>query len=290
MASERDVVFANAGETELKLDIYPAEGEAKRAAILYFHGGGWRGGSREAMRPDARAMAERGYVGLPAQYRLLGEAPYPACLHDVKAAIRWTRANAGRLGIDEDKIILWGSSAGAHLALLAGGTPDNPEFEGDVGTTGVSSAVAAVIAVHPPTSFYVGAADPNHSTAATSLLGDNATEAQARAVSPMTHVTEAYPPTLFLHGTSDRVVHHSASQRMLDALRLKRAPADLQLYHGHNHGFCSVPSMRALVAAQVDYFLQRTIIDKAKFDAEILENSMFAQRAAAEASAAATAS
>jgi acetyl esterase/lipase len=286
MASERDVVFASAGGTELKLDIYPAEGGAKRAAILYFHGGGWRGGSREGMRPDARAMAARGYVGLPAQYRLLSEAPYPAQIHDVKAAIRWTRANAERLGIDPARIIVWGSSAGAQLALLAAGTPDNPDFEGDVGVKGVSSAVAAAVAVHPPTSFYVGPVDPNHSTAATSLMGDAATEAQARAASPLTHVTEAFPPTLLLHGTSDRVVHHSASQRMLDALRLARAPADLQLYHGHNHGFCAVPSMRELVAAQVDYFLQRTLIDKARFDAEILENSMFAQRAAAERAAA----
>src|ERR1700761_7740000 len=106
MASEKDVIYASIDGQDLKLDIYPAEGEAKRAAILYFHGGGWRGGSREAMRPDARAMAALGYVGLPAQYRLLGEAPYPAQIHDVKAAIRWTRANAARLDIDPERIIV----------------------------------------------------------------------------------------------------------------------------------------------------------------------------------------
>ena len=280
MASEKDVTYASVGGQDLALDIYPAESEAKRTAILFFHGGGWRGGSREAMRPDAREMAKLGYVGLPIQYRLLGEAPYPAQIHDVKAAIAWTRANAARLGIDPERIVLWGSSAGAHLALLAAGTPDDDTFAAP-GASGVSTAVAAVIAVHPPTSFYVGEADPNHSTAATSLLGDGATEAQARAVSPLSHVTETFPPTLLLHGTTDRVVHHSASQRMQDALRKVRAPVDLHLFHGHNHGFAALPSMRPRIAAEADYFLSRSVLEKAKYDAEIQEFSIFARREAA---------
>ncbi len=129
MPSERDVVFASAGGVDLALDIDRPEGETTRTAIIFLHGGGWRVGSREAMRPVARRMAAHGFVGLPAQYRLLDQDPWPAQLHDVKAAIRWTRAHADALGIDPARIVLWGSSAGGHLALMAAGTANDPAFE-----------------------------------------------------------------------------------------------------------------------------------------------------------------
>ncbi|MBS0412498.1 MAG: alpha/beta hydrolase [Proteobacteria bacterium] len=280
MASEKDVAFASVDGLELKLDVYrPAQGvPSTRTAVIFLHGGGWRGGAREAMRLDARALAELGFVGLPAQYRLLGQAPWPAQIHDVKAAIRWTRANAVALGVDAERIVLWGSSAGAHLALLAAGTPDDPRFEGEVGAVGVSSAVAAVIAVHPPTSFHVGAANGRHSTPATSLLGEGADEDATRAASPLSHVGAAFPPTLLLHGTQDRVVHHSASQAMMEALRAAGASVDLHLFHGHTHGFAALPSVRPRIASEAAWFLDRTIIDKARHDAETLEFSMFARR------------
>ena len=230
------------------------------------------------MRPDARAMAELGFVGLPAQYRLVGQAPWPAQIHDVKAAIRWTRAHAQELEIDPNRIVLWGSSAGAQLALLAAGTPDVPEFEGALGPLGVSSQVAAVIAVHAPVSFHLGEPTDRSSTSGRTLLGESATEEQARAASPITHVSENFPPTLLLHGTQDRMVHHSASQRMFDALRSARAPADMHLFHGHTHGFAALPSVRAAIANEVAFFLDRTIVNPDKHRAEIEQFSMFARR------------
>jgi acetyl esterase/lipase len=281
MASEKDITFASVAGLDLKLDIYRPLTSSTRTAILYYHGGGWRAGGREVMRPDARFMAELGFVGLPAQYRLLGQAPWPAQIHDVKAAIRWTRAHAEELEIDPSRIVLWGSSAGAQLALLAAGTPDVPELEGELGPLGVSSAVAAVIAVHAPTSFHLGDSGQRFSTPAKSLLGDAATEEQARAASPTEHVHVGFPPTLLLHGTQDRMVHHSASERMLEALRNVRAPADLHLFHGHTHGFAALPSMRAAIANEVDFFLDRTIVNPEKHRAEIEQFSLFARRDAA---------
>ena len=283
MASEKDIRFASAPGIELKLDVYRPATPSTRTAILYFHGGGWRAGSREMMRPDARAMAELGFVGVPAQYRLLGQAPWPAQIHDVKAAIRWTRAHAKELEVDPNRIVLWGSSAGAQLALLAAGTPDVPELEGELGVGGVSSAVAAVIAVHAPVSFHLGESPERSSVAAKTLLGEAATEEQARAASPIAHVREGFPPTLLLHGTQDRMVHHSASQRMLDALRSVRAPADLHLFHGHTHGFAALPSVRAAIVHEVAFFLDRTVVDPEKHRAEIAQFSVFARRDAARA-------
>ena len=280
MAGDNDITFARAGAADLTLDIHRPDEPATRTAVLYFHGGGWRVGSREVMGPDARAMAQRGFVGLPAQYRLLGQAPWPAQLHDVKAAIRWTRAHADQLEIDPERIVLWGSSAGAQLALLAAGTADNPEFEGELGPRDVSSRVAAVIAVHPPTAFHLGEPVDRSTTPGANLLGEAATQEQARVASPIAHVGEGFPPTLLLHGTRDRLVHHSASQRMFDALRAARVPADLHLFHGHTHGFAGLPSTRSAIVHEVAFFLDRTLINPDKHRAEIERFSPFARRGA----------
>lgn len=274
MASEKDVTYAQASSGAQQLDIYRPDGASKRAAILFFHGGGWRGGAREMMRPLAREMAARGYVGLPISYRLLGAAPFPAQLEDVVAAVQWTRAQAETLGIDPARIILWGSSAGAHLSLLA------------AGAEATRAPVAGVVAVHPPVAFHVGAQTERHTTAATSLLGAAATEAEARAASPLHHVSAAFPPTLLLHGSYDRMVNHAASEEMFTALRAAKAPADLHLFHGHNHGFEAIPTMRTLICTLADAFIERTILNADSAAAEAEEFSMFARRAAEEQRAA----
>ena len=286
MASEKDIVFTTAGGTELKLDIFRPEGASKRTAIVFVHGGGWRQGSREMMWPNARAMAANGFTGVTVQYRLTPQAPWPAQIEDLKAAIRWTRANAARLDVDPDRIVLWGSSAGAHMVLLAAGTPNLAMFEGVSEPTRVSTEVSAVIAVHAPTEFYVGAADKRPGTPASALMGAAATEELARAAGPLSYVTKDFPPVLLLHGTQDKVVHHSASERMHDAMRAAHAPVDLHLFHGYPHGFAAFPSVRAMVVAEANHFLDRTLIDPAKYAAEMEQFAL--QRAAAQASQAAT--
>ena len=113
-------------------------------------------------------------------------------------------------------------------------------------------------------------------------MGPGASESDARAASPLNHVSERFPPTLLLHGTQDRVVHHSSSQRMLDALRAVNAPVDMHLFHGQNHGFEAIPSMRGAITAEAAYFLDRTLIEPEKHRKEIEEFSMFAMREAAD--------
>ncbi|HEY9218508.1 MAG TPA: prolyl oligopeptidase family serine peptidase, partial [Phenylobacterium sp.] len=98
--------------------------------------------------------------------------------------------------------------------------------------------------------------------------------------SPLTYAGERFPPTLLLHGTSDRMVHHSASQAMFEALRSAGASVDLHLFHGHNHGFAAIPSMRERIADEAAYFLDRMLIDPAKHQAEAEGHSIFARRAA----------
>src|SRR5438105_8881415 len=128
---EKDVVFGKGGQTDLKCDIYrppagPSDKE-KRMGLIHIHGGGFARGTKDNMGEQIIPITSRGYVSISIDYRLSGVAKWPAPIHDVKAAIRWMRANAGSLGIDPQRIAVVGHSAGGHLALFAAGTGNRPE-------------------------------------------------------------------------------------------------------------------------------------------------------------------
>src|SRR5437764_7219253 len=147
---EKDVVFAHAGGRDLLCDVYrPPSASTKRTAIVHLHGGGFRGGSKEGARV-AKPLAALGYVCVATQYRLSGEAKWPAQIEDVKAAIRWVRANASDLDVDPAKIVVCGYSAGGHLAIVASGSQDLPAFEGSGGHAGTGTEIAACVAFYPP--------------------------------------------------------------------------------------------------------------------------------------------
>src|SRR6266850_1649854 len=151
-ADEKDVVYGKGGDTDLHCDIYrPSGTNTKRMAVIHFHGGGFAGGNKSGLAERLKTLSARGYVNIAAQYRLAGVAKWPAQMEDVKASIRWTRANAARLGIDPARIAVSGYSAGGHLALFAAGTQNRPEFEGTGGNTGAGTDVAACLAYYAVT-------------------------------------------------------------------------------------------------------------------------------------------
>src|SRR5882724_13083619 len=130
---DKDIVFGKGGDIDMLLDVYhPPEGVTpKRLAIIHLFGGGFFVGNKNAgyIINDAKALGNRGYTSISANYRLQNQGSWPAQIHDVKAAIRWTRANAAKLGVDADKIVIAGYSAGGMLSLLAAGTNGKAEFE-----------------------------------------------------------------------------------------------------------------------------------------------------------------
>src|SRR4051794_33275278 len=138
---EKDIVFGKGGSTDLTLDVYqpPAGVASKRTAIIHLFGGGFFTGNKNAgyIINDAKALGARGYTSVSANYRLQTEGSWPSQIHDVKAAIRWTRANAARIGVDANRIVIAGYSAGGMLSLLAAGTNGKKEFEGEGDTPGV---------------------------------------------------------------------------------------------------------------------------------------------------------
>src|SRR6185503_2704752 len=126
LRAEKDIVFGKGGDMDLTLDVYhPPEGvTSKRLAIIHFFGGGFFVGNNNAgyIISYAKALGARGYTSVSANYRLQSQGLWQAQIHDVKAAIRWTSANAAKIGVAADKIVIAGYSAGGMLSLLAAGT------------------------------------------------------------------------------------------------------------------------------------------------------------------------
>jgi acetyl esterase/lipase len=255
-------------ECDVVLPPLPDGGSGEDAApppvVVFLHGGGWRLGSRHLAGPafagasptPFERLAAAGTAVVSADYRLSGEATWPAQLHDAKAAVRWVRARAGDLGVDPERVLAWGESAGGHLAELLGLTGDAAELEGDVGITGPSSAVSAVAAWYAPSDVAAVAtdsgADPaDASTREALLLGaaPASVPTLAAQASPVTHVHPGAPPFLLLHGTADRLIPCVQSERLHAALTAAGVDVDLELLEGAGHMWLGAPEAaeRALV-------------------------------------------
>jgi acetyl esterase/lipase len=178
---QKDVVYGKAGDVALHLDVYRPTGKANGMATIHIHGGGFVGGDKDSLIRRVAPFAALGYTPIAMQYRLAGAAKWPAQIHDVKAAIRWTRAHAKSLNIDPARIAVVGYSAGGHLALFAAGTGNRPEFEGSNGTPGVGTEVAACAAYYPASDVRRGRGGAPHV-----LLPEGSDDAAHTALAPGT--------------------------------------------------------------------------------------------------------
>lgn len=155
----REVVYAHLPQTpfgprDLHLDIFRPKKKGKYPALLMIHGGGWRSGDKSMQVPLAQLIANKGFVTIPVEYQLSLEAPYPAAVHNIKAAIRWVKAHANEYDVDTTKMAISGCSAGGHLASLVGLTGDVPVLEGSMGNhVGISTKLQAAIDIDGVISF-----------------------------------------------------------------------------------------------------------------------------------------
>jgi acetyl esterase/lipase len=267
----RDVVYRSEPGVELRLDLYlPASGPAP--LCLWLHGGGWLRGSRTARAAERLLpVAEAGVAIAAVQYRLSGEAPFPAQLEDVRAAVRWLRAHAAELGVAGDRVGVWGGSAGGHLAALLALGRDGRDA--DLGDSSVQAAVcwfpvtdltmrATDVPAGPRPPFATGAPDVPSQEAR--LLGVESVQqagAAARAASPVTQVHAGAPPFLLAHGDRDGLVPAEHSRSLHRALRAHGVPATLLLVADANHEdplFDTPPVLGAVSA-----FLRSTLLDPA---------------------------
>ena len=216
---EGSVIFTYVDEKRrrrLTLDLYkPAKHSGTLPAIVMFFGGGWQNGRPGLFAPLGQALAQRGYVCIVPEYRLSGEAPFPAAVHDCKAAIRWTRANAKRFLIDPDRIATIGGSAGGHLSGFMGASNGIERFEGGGDNRDRSSVVQACVVLCGPMNMLdthilerlAKVKDSPRGDAILDFLGGHAPEdnkALYLEASPLTHVGSHTPPMLFIDGEFDR--------------------------------------------------------------------------------------
>ncbi|MEI9989782.1 MAG: alpha/beta hydrolase [Rhizomicrobium sp.] len=272
-----DVVFADAGNRPLTLDIYRPSGTGNGAAALMLHGGAWARGSKAMLAPHAAALAAQGFVAIVSEYRLVGEARFPAQIHDVMRALRWVRGHAGELGFDPDKLCLEGHSAGGHLALLAAGSGDDARLDPPEGAGGVSAAVAAVAAIYPPVLFYVGGERPAGGVPAAALPGAEISAEMAALASPLHHIGPGLPPVMLLHGDADRIVPVDTSRTYEARVREAGGKVDLHLFAGFPHGFANHPKVVPQVMAMIGDFFRRTVVEP---DAYVFGPSRFELAAA----------
>jgi acetyl esterase/lipase len=239
-----DITYCNIGNRALKADIfYPAtKTKKKRPAVLLIHGGGWRSGDRSQQIPMAQHLAAKGFVSITAEYRLSTEALYPAAIFDLKAAVRWIKANAKAYQIDTNKVVVLGCSAGGQLAALIGTTNNNPEFEDKVCNPDYSSNVAAIVDVDGTLAFIhpeseEGNDKPGKPSAATLWLGKSAAEDPLlwKKVAPLNHVSSNTPPILFLNSGVTRM--HAGRNDMIQKLDSLHIYSEVHTFEDAPHPF-----------------------------------------------------
>lgn len=246
---EPNLEYANPDGQHLQLDLArPKDGNGPFPAVVCIHGGGFRAGTRQGYDDLCKRLAEHGYVAVTVEYRLAPKYQFPAALHDVKAAVRWLRANAEKYHIDPARIGVTGGSAGGTLAQLLGVTAEVPRFEGDGGNPGVSSRVACVVNLYGANDFTKSYGKSVDAAEVLPLfLGGDLTHARRRHIeaSPLYWVTPDASPTLCIHGTDDKYVAHEQSVWLIDRLKASAVEAELLTIEGAGHGFKGADATKA---------------------------------------------
>ena len=227
---KKDVVYARPGGRDLHLDLFlPKTGTGPFPAVVYIHGGGFSKGNKLAFCRQAAYMATQGFVGASIEYRLSGEAKYPAALDDSRAAVGWLRAHAREYRVSPDRIGAAGGSAGGHLVAM-------------LGTTG-QSGVKAVAAFNPAVDLVsIGKTNPTDENLV-KFLGCSYTDNPKlwAEATPLTHVSKDSAAFLFLHGTADTTVPYQQSVDMMNKLKAAGVSAAIFPAEGAKHGFFQSP-------------------------------------------------
>lgn len=223
-----DIVYATLpntgfGKRDLHLDLFQPKTDGKYPALILIFGGGWRSGNKSMQVPMAQQIASKAYVTATVEYRLSTEALYPAAVYDIKAAIRFLRANAEKFQIDPDRIAISGSSAGGQLAALVGMTANVKKFDGDEGNNSQPVNIQAIIDIDGILDFTdpnESAKDdnPNRKSAGAYWFGATYKEAPEKWIeaSPMIYAGKDSPPILFINSSLPRF--HAGRDSVIEVL------------------------------------------------------------------------
>jgi len=236
--AQRDLEYVPGGHARNKLDLFlPAKADHPLPVIVWIHGGGWQGGSKEGC--PALPFVGKGFAVASINYRLSQHAIFPAQIEDCKAAIRWLRASAKKYGLDGNHIGVWGASAGGHLVALLGTSGDVKELQGKGENLDRSSRVQCVVDWFGPTDFTrMGGWQDKPDSPMAKLVGGPVRDRQELAgkANPITYVTKDDPPFLIMHGEEDKVVPMNQSELLDEAVRKVGVESTLVRIPGNGHG------------------------------------------------------
>lgn len=244
-AATRSFTYKKTKQADLEMIVHYPPGwkeTDKRPAIVFFFGGGWTNGNVKQFEPQATHLAARGVVAARADYRVKsrhGVTP-KECVQDAKSAVRWLRRNAAKLGVDPDRIVAAGGSAGGHLAAC---TSLAPGLDADGDDTKVSSQPNALVLFNP----VLRLDDPQ----LLRFVGND--EALAKALSPTLYLTKGTPPTLLLYGSADRLA--AQGEEFMKKSKELGHPAEMFTAEGQGHGFFNRPPWMEKTTQRMDDFL-----------------------------------
>lgn len=239
----KDIVYAAVGDVSLALDIYRPKGKANDGLIVWIHGGAWRSGSKEKV-PILR-LVDKGWALASVNYRLSGQARFPAQSHDIKGAIRFLRANQKEYGLQANRVFVIGASAGGHLAAQVGVTNGQSQLEGSVGgNEKVSSDIQGIISLYGASNLttILNQSTPHGLSvrvpALDAFIGgqpDDLVE-ETRLASPVNHVDRKDPPLLMIHGDQDPQMPINQSIELLGKYNELDLDVTFIPLHGAKHG------------------------------------------------------
>ena len=249
---EKGIEYSNPDDQHLQLNIaHPKTAKGPLPAVLCIHGGGFRAGTRDSYDSLCQKLAERGYFAATVTYRLAPKYQYPAAVHDVKAAVRWLRANADKYNIDPGRIGVVGGSAGGHLVQYLGVTGDVEQLEGNGGNPEQSSSVTCVVNYYGPSDLTKSYGKSVDAAEVLPLwLGGDATQEHRRHIlaSPLYWVTPAAAPTLLIHGSEDPYVNIEQAEWIYEKLQAAEVEVEFLRLEGAGHGFKGADAERAEAA------------------------------------------
>lgn len=246
-APDKEVVYKTVDDVQLKLGLFlPPDfsPEDQRPAVVFFFGGGWKGGSPTQFYPHCKYLAGRGMVALAADYRVFSrhKTSPRECVKDGKSAIRWIRQHAGELGVNPDRIAAGGGSAGGHIAAATGTTAAFSEENED---QTISTVPNALILFNP-------VLDTGPDGYAYEKVRDF-----WRELSPMHNISAKTPPAIIFLGDEDAIVPVSSAEKFKQLMAEKGIRCDLEVYPGQKHGFFNYPNRNyfADTVRKMDLFL-----------------------------------
>jgi acetyl esterase/lipase len=259
-----NITYLTASGYESKLDIYRRRDvQTPQPTLVFYHGGGWIGGTKEASFMSIMPWLEMGWNVVNVEYRMARVAEAPAAVEDALCALRYVVNNAKNNNIDTDKIVVSGESAGGHLALAVGMIPTTAGLTsicaggGFTGNETSVPKVAAIINWYGITDVNDLLAGPNARSYAVQWIGSGkGRDEVAKAVSPISYVRAGLPPIMSIQGDADPIVPYSQNTRLRDALTKAGAANELVTIPGGGHGNFK-PEQRTMAYVKIREFLAK---------------------------------